>query len=135
MLPDPVLDRVPPGALVVEVGVGGRFATLEALAEARPALHLRAVDVDPAALDGAPSTIETHVDDVMDPRWLLYRDAALVFAQRAPAELQPAIARLARAVDADLALRALKDEWADLDAILGDPRRPDAEEPWRWWPT
>lgn len=129
-----VVDELAPQATVVEVGVGGRFSTLAALGEARPDVRRIAVDVDEAALSPAPEGVQTHVDDVHDPRVSLYRDAELVFARRPPAELQPAIARLARALDASLALRALANEWADLTDIVGEPTVPESSSPWRWWP-
>jgi uncharacterized UPF0146 family protein len=135
VLPAVVVDRLPPEPRVVEVGVGGRFDALRELAERRPQARLVAVDVDPAGLEGAPAGVETHVDDVHEPRASIYRGVDLVFARRPPAELQPAIARLARAHGADLALRALKDEWADLTGILGEPAIPPEAGAWRWWPA
>lgn len=138
MLPDAVIEALAPSALVVEVGVGGRFDLLAALAQRRPDLRLVAVDRDPEALADPPSGVHVHVhvhvDDVHDSPVSPYREAELVLARRPPAELQPAIARLARRLEADLALRALKDEWADLAPIVGEPRILDAEQPWRWWP-
>jgi uncharacterized UPF0146 family protein len=134
VLPDAVIEALAPSALVVEVGVGGRFDLLAALAQRRPDLRLVAVDRDPEALADPPSGVHVHVDDVHDPTVSPYGEAELVLARRPPAELQPAIARLARRLEAGLALRALKDEWADLAPIVGDPRILDAEQPWRWWP-
>jgi uncharacterized UPF0146 family protein len=134
VLPDAVIEALAPSALVVEVGVGGRFDLLAALAQRRPDLRLVAVDRDPEALADPPSGVHAHVDDVHDPTVSPYREAELVLARRPPAELQPAIARLARRLEADLALRALKDEWADLAPIVGEPQILDAERPWRWWP-
>lgn len=135
MLPAVVTKALAPSARVVEIGVGGRFAALEALLAERSDVQAVAIDVDPTALEGAPEGLETHVDDVHEPTFSLYRGADLVFAQRPPVELQPAIARLARSVDADLALRALKDEWADLEAIVGEPTVTSGPAAWRWWPA
>lgn len=135
MLPDAVVASLGPSPFVVEVGVGGRFQTLANLAQRRPEARLLAVDVDPGGLSGAPEGVTTRVDDVHEPRFSLYRGAELVFACRPPAELQTAIARLAAAIGAGLALRALKDEWADLEEILGRPRLPEGPQAWRWWPA
>lgn len=134
MLPDPVVDDLPPGALVVEIGVGGRFNVLEALASARPDLRLVATDVNQAALDGAPEVVGTHVDDVWRPDEALYDGAALIFAVRCPAELQVPTARLAARVGARLALRAFKDEWADVDRVMGQHTLISTPQgAWRIW--
>lgn len=134
MLPDEVLEALCPQPRIVEVGVGGRFDLLEALAQRLPGARLVAVDIDPERLQGVPSAIEAHVDDVHEPRILLYRAADLIVARRPPVELQPAVARLARSTGAALALRALKDEWADLTGILGFGTLLGEQEAWRWWP-
>lgn len=135
MLPDPLLEALPPNARVVEVGVGGRFDVLEALSHRREDLELVATDVRAGALEGAPGTVETHVDDVFEPRTSIYEGAKLVYAVRCPAELQPPLARLAGSVGAQLAVRALKDEWADVDDLLGPHRiLSTSQASWRWWP-
>lgn len=119
MLPPRLIDRLPAEARVVEVGVGGRFEALEALAERLPGAQLVATDVHEAALQGAPEGVETVVDDVADPDPRIYEGADLLYAIRCPAELQIPLARVADRVGAHLALRAFKDEWADVDRILG----------------
>lgn len=135
MLPDPVVEALPPAPKVVEVGVGGRFELLEALGRALPESDLRAVDVDREAVEDPPSGVQAHVDDVHEPTHSLYRGVDLVVAQRPPVELQPAIARLAAARKASLAIRALKDEWADLEPIVGPHEPLDVAGPWRLWPA
>lgn len=135
MLPDPIVEALPPHPHVVEVGVGGRFDLLEALGEVLPGARRIAVDVDPAAVEGAPEGVAGHVHDVRGPGQAPYHGVDLVVARRPPVELQPAIARRARRHGAALAMRALKDEWADLDAIVGKPRILGGAEPWRWWPA
>lgn len=120
VLPPRLLDRLPRGALVVEVGVGGRFDALEALAGTRPDLQLRAVDVNAHALRGSPEAVHAVQDDVWEPTLGLYEGASLLFAIRCPSELQPPLARLSRRVGALVAFTVVKDEWAPLGPILGD---------------
>lgn len=133
MLPTPIIQALPPAPKIVEVGVGGRFDLLEALGQALPEADLWAVDVDPAALEGAPEGLKARVDDVREPG-SAYRGADLLVARRPPAELQPAIARRAREQGAALAIRALKDEWGPVEAVLGEGRIVGGASPWRWWP-
>lgn len=132
MIPAPVLDALPPGPHVVEIGVGSRFEAARALLERFPEAHLVLTDVDPDALEGAPEAANATVDDVTSPRLPLYRGADLIYARRCPAELQPPIARLAANVGAVVALHALKDEWAHLPGELGEVRTvSDGEDAWR----
>lgn len=136
MLPPRILAKLPEGARVVEVGLGGRWTTMEALAEARPDLELVATDVHEERLAEPPHGVETVLDDAFEPDVELYEGARLIYAVRVPAELQPPLARLAKQVGANLALLALKDEWADLQGTLGRPTlyaSPDGRT-WRvWW--
>lgn len=134
MLPDRVVEALPRGARVVEVGVGGRFEALAALREARPDLALVATDVDPAALEDAPEGVQARLDDAFDPDPRLYEGACLVFAVRAPEDLQPALARLAAGAGASLALSPLGTELAPLDAMEGQARVIRGERAWHWWP-
>lgn len=135
VLPARLLEALDPAARVVEVGVGGRFDVLETLLERRPDLDLVATDVHEAALEGAPAGVATHVDDVVSPRVGIYEGAGLLYAVRCPAELQVPLARLADRVGARLAIRALKDEWADVDRVLGPHELASPEGvAWRIWP-
>lgn len=119
VLPAPVIDRLEPEARIVEVGVGGRFDTLADLARRRPDAALVATDVHAEALEDAPAGVEVHVDDVTRPTIGIYEGAALLYAVRCPAELQVPLARVAEQVGSTLAIRAFKDEWADVDRCLG----------------
>lgn len=122
---------------MVEIGVGGRWEALRAVARARPDLKLLATDVHPRRLEGAPEGVATAADDVTAPREALYEGAVLLYAVRAPEELQAAIARLARSLGAGLALSVVKDEWADLAGIVGAHRVATGSEgrSWRVWPS
>lgn len=135
VLPAALVEALPCGARVVEVGVGGRFDVLEALRRARPDLTLVAVDRAPGTLEGAPGYVEARVADALDPDPGLYADAALVLATRPPADLQPALARLARSAGADLAVSPLGTELAPLDARLGEARVLQGDRAWYWWPA
>jgi uncharacterized UPF0146 family protein len=128
----PIIASVSPQAYVVEVGVGARFGFAERLLDEHRGVDVLLVDVNEAALEGAPDRARTAVDDVTRPRLSLYRGAEWILARRCPAELQPALARLARRVDACLAVRALKDEWAPLPVgITLDPV--EGASGWRVW--
>jgi uncharacterized UPF0146 family protein len=86
-------------------------------------------DVDPRVML-APTTLEARMLDLTRPSLEGLEGVDLVYAVRLPEELQLSASRLAVALGADLALRPLKDEWAELG-----PRRhlvwPDG---WRYWP-
>ncbi|HET6406131.1 MAG TPA: UPF0146 family protein [Candidatus Thermoplasmatota archaeon] len=128
-LPPPLLDRARRARVALEVGAGGRFETALALREANPRARWIVSDVDERVL-AAPAVLEPRLVDVLRPDLEALRGVDLVYAVRLPEELQLAASRLASALGADLALRALKDEWAELG-----PRRhvvwPDG---WRYWP-
>lgn len=137
VLPARVVDVLPEGTFVVEVGVGARWDTITRLSRHRPDLRLLATDIRSEALQGAPTGVQTVQDDVFDPDPAVYTGAGLLYAVRCPAELQPPLARLARSVGATLAVRALKDELGPVDRILGEPTLQRAEngDPWRLWST
>lgn len=111
MLPPPLAERVRAARLVVEVGAGRRFDTALAMAALGP--RVLVTDIDTGVLS-APAPLQVLVDDVTRPDIGRYGGAELVVAVRAPEELQLPIARLARRLGADLAMRPLKDEWADI---------------------
>lgn len=127
-LPTPLLARAARAVRAVEVGAGARFDVALALAEAAPQAEWWVTDVDARVL-AAPAPLRARILDVTAPEgdWA---GVDLVYAVRVPEELQLACLRFARTLGADLALRPLKDEWADLG-----PRRatvwPDG---WRYVP-
>lgn len=112
-LPPPLLRRVARSHKVVEVGAGAVFHTAQALHAHAPQAEWILTDVDPRVLQAPPPLRSLLHDVTRDPPDAL-AGADLVYAVRLPEELQRAAARLARQLDADLALRPLKDEWADL---------------------
>lgn len=127
-LPAPLLARAARARRVVEIGAGARFDVAQALAEAAPRAQWWVTDVDPRVL-AAPPPLHARLLDVHAPEgdW---SGVDLVYAVRVPEELQLACLRFARSLGADLALRPLKDEWAEVG-----PRRavlwPDG---WRYFP-
>lgn len=129
MLPPPLADRVRRARRVVEVGAGERFETALAAAALGPRVVVSDID---ERVRRAPPPLEPIVDDVTRPVLARYGETDLVVAVRPPEELQLAIARLARSLGADLAMRPLKDEWADVSSCY---RRfvawPDG---WRYFP-
>ncbi len=137
MLPEAVVERLPAGARVVEVGVGARWDTLEDLLERRPDLAAVATDVHGGRLVGAPASVRTLEEDITDPKPWLYEGADLVYAVRCPEEMQLPLAKAVAGTGGLLALRVLKDELADVTGLLGEPKIVTTErgETWRVWET
>lgn len=131
MLPPPLVERARRARKAIEVGAGTRFETGLALAAAAPGAEWWVTDVDPRVLL-APPSLRAWLWDVTraPPAELLGAD--LVYAVRLPEELQLPCARAAHAMGADLALRPLKDEWADVSDVyrVGVPW----PEGWRYFP-
>lgn len=104
MTRDPVATLLaqtyPSGARLVEIGVGNRTDTADALRNA--GFDVLTTDVRPGLGDAT--------DDVFDPDPELYRGAAALYLVRPGEEMQPPALRLARRVSADLAVRPLGTE-------------------------
>lgn len=129
MLPAPLIERARRARCGLEVAAGARFETALALREANPGARWIVSDIDERVLL-APPPLDARILDLTRPDVEGLAGVDLVYAVRIPEELQLPASRLARALGADLALRPLKDEWADLA-----PRRyvawPDG---WRYHP-
>lgn len=115
-LPAPLLERARRARKIVEVGAGRRFETALALREAAPDAEVWVTDVEPDVLL-APPTLHARLLDAHGRVPDELAGADLVVAIRLPEELQLATARLARELSADLAIRPLKDEWADVSSV------------------
>lgn len=135
VLPETVVDGLPKGARVVEVGVGARWETLQALLDRRPDVAAVATDVHGGRLVGAPDSVRTMEEDIFEPTPWLYEGADLVYAVRCPEEMQPPLARAVAGTGGRLGLQVLKDELADLSGIIGEPELLTAEDgtTWRLW--
>ena len=93
---------------VVEVGAG--FA-------AEVALGLRARGLDVALTDKEErllGSLRVEKDDIFSPRLELYRGASLIYSIRPPLEMQLAMGMLALQIGADVLVRPLMDEVAEL---------------------
>lgn len=131
-LPPPLVERARRARKGVEAGAGARFGTALALAAAAPEAAWWVTDADPR-VTSAPAPLRACVWDVTRAPPPELAGADLVYAVRIPEELQLACARAARAMGADLALRPLKDEWADVSAVY---RRSVAwPDGWRYHPA
>lgn len=101
---DPVAEflseRYRPGARLVEVGVGNRTGTADAL-------RAEGYDVITTDVKGVEGAVR---DDVFDPDPGVYEGAAAIYLVRPGEEMQAAALRLARDVGADLVVRPLGDE-------------------------
>lgn len=129
-LPAPLVARARRVRVGLEVGAGARFETAVALLGVNPAARWIVSDVDPRVLS-APAPLEGRVLDLLHPFMDGLEGVDLVYAVRLPEELQAAARRLARGLGADLALRPLKDEWAD----VGPGRCEFWPSGWRYWPS
>lgn len=112
-IPAPLALRAARARGIVEVGAGAAFETALELQRLAPQARVVVTDVDPRVLE-APAPLVGLLHDATRDAPDALRGADLVVSVRCPEELQVPIARLARALGADLALRPLKDEWADL---------------------
>ncbi len=127
-LPAPFLSLLAGARHVIEVGAGTDFTTAHAVQAAAPDARVLVADVDPRVLR-APSPLFCAVSDVTRPDLAALGAADVVYAVRLPEELQAAALSLARALKAPLALRPLKDEWAELGHMR--PRVTLWPEGWR----
>lgn len=125
-LPAALLDRARRARIGLEVAAGVDWSTSLELARAAPQAEWWVSDVDPRVM-GAPAPLRATLLDLTRPHGRPHGldagghvvdhaapQADLVFGTRLPEELQVPAWRLARALGADLFVRALKDEWADL---------------------
>lgn len=129
-LPPQLRARAARTRVGLEVGAGARFETALALHAVNRAARWIVSDVDPRVLD-APPPLEARMLDLEHPAIGDLCDVDLVYATRIPEELQPSASRLADALAADLALRPLKDEWAD----VGRRRFVVWSGGWRYFPA
>lgn len=101
---DPVAQfltsRYGEGEPLVEIGVGNRSETAEAL-------RAEGFDVTCTDIEEAEGAVR---DDVFDPDTEIYRDAAAMYLVRPGEEMQAAALELAENVGADLAVRPLGTE-------------------------
>ena len=93
---------------VVEVGAG-HFAHVALLLAAR-GLQVMLTDREERLLAG----LKVEKDDIFSPRLELYRGAGLIYSIRPPLEMQLAMGDLAAKVGADVLVRPLMDEVAQL---------------------
>ncbi len=91
---------------VVEVGVG--FVN-DVASRLRP-LEVVATDTNSYRIDG----MQVEGDDIFYPRMEIYKGASLIYSIRPPLEVQLAMGMVALKVGADVLIRPLGDEVADL---------------------
>jgi len=93
---------------VVEVGAG--FAAEVALGLRERGLDVSLTDKEERLLGG----LLVEKDDIFSPRLELYRGASLIYSIRPPLEMQLAMGQLASLIGADVLIRPLMDEVAEL---------------------
>jgi uncharacterized UPF0146 family protein len=93
---------------VVEVGAG--YVPEVALALQARCLDVLLTDKEERLLGG----LRVEKDDIFSPRLELYRGASLLYSIRPPLELQLAMGQLASLIGADVLVRPLMDEVAEL---------------------
>ncbi len=94
---------------VVEVGAG----FLADVASRLNTLDLVITDREKRDLEG----ITVHADDIFSPRREIYEGASLLYSLRPPLEVQIAMGKLARVIGADVLVRPLGDEVAELEGF------------------
>ncbi len=95
---------------VVEVGAGHVPDVALSLMQGSPALQVVVTDKEERSLLG----LSVEKDDLFSPQLDLYQGASLLYSIRPPLELQLALGALARQIGADVLIRPLADEIADL---------------------
>jgi uncharacterized protein len=106
---------------IIEVGTG--FAPEVALILSQH-LEVVATDIEKRIVKG----LSIVGDNIFAPRKEIYLGASLLYSIRPPQEVQIAIGRLAKEIGADVLIRPLEDEIADLPGFsrrlvnLGDAR-------------
>jgi len=95
---------------VVEVGAGYVPDVALSLMQGSQALQVVVTDKEERSL-GSLSVVK---DDLFFPRLDLYQGASLLYSIRPPLELQLAMGALARQIGADVLIRPLADEIADM---------------------
>jgi uncharacterized protein len=96
--------------LVVEVGAG----YVPDVALRLRGLDVAVTDKEERFLGG----LHVEKDDIFSPRLDLYEGACLIYSLRPPLELQIAMGDLARSVGADVLVRPLEDEVAQLPGFV-----------------
>jgi hypothetical protein len=96
---------------IIEIGVG------QCGDVARLIPDLIATDIRPVHVDG----VKTVRDDIFNPSEELYRGASLLYSIRPPIEVQIAMGDLALRIGADVLIRPLEDEIADLEGFSREP--------------
>lgn len=91
---------------IIEVGVGQRTDVASYLRS----LQLVVIDIKECCL----TEIEVEQDDIFSPKKEIYIGSSLIYSLRPTLELQLAIGNLAREVGADIIIRPLEDEIADI---------------------
>jgi uncharacterized UPF0146 family protein len=94
---------------VVEVGVG-HVPDVALLLMQVPYLEVVVTDREERFLGG----LRVEKDDIFSPRLDLYKGASLLYSLRPPLELQLAIGTIAERIGADVLIRPLQDEVAQL---------------------
>jgi len=93
---------------VVEVGAG--YALEVALGLKARGLDVVLTDKEERLL----GSLRVEKDDIFWPRWELYHGASLLYSIRPPLEMQLAMGQLALKLGADILIRPLQDEVAQL---------------------
>ncbi len=91
---------------VVEIGAGA----VADVASRLKALDVIATDAHSYSIDG----IQIEKDDIFSPIMEMYEDASLLYSIRPPLEVQLAMGTLAAKIGADVLIRPIGDEVADL---------------------
>jgi len=95
---------------IVEVGAGYMTDVVSRLKVQNPRRDIVATDLENRDLKGIP----VLADDIFSPHREIYEGACLIYSLRPPMEMQIAMGNLAREIGADVMVRPLGDEIAEL---------------------
>jgi len=95
---------------VAEIGIGKNTLVAERLME-------KGVKVVATDLKPVKTNVEFYIDDVLNPKIEIYREAELVYSIRPPPELFSAIKMLAEKIHADCLIKPLYGDYADGELV------------------
>jgi len=98
---------------IIEIGIGNLPLIAVEIKKRLPTTLLLVVDINQAVLEDIARKyprLVTVVDDVFSPNIGVYQNVNLIYSIRPPAEMLPAMLKIAKEVKADLIIRPITDE-------------------------
>jgi len=98
---------------IIEIGIGNLPLIAVEIKKKLPTTLFLVVDINQVMLEDIARRypeLVTVVDDVFSPNISIYQNASLIYSIRPPAEMLPAMLKIAKQVKADLIIRPVMDE-------------------------